>query len=262
MFLGILGEAGSGKDQICNYLVKEHRFYSLALADPMKVYCQWMFSWPSNMLWGASQERAELDTRFSFDKCPQCGRHEGIRDPDGLDSKAQWRVCAFCRSTAPLERLKTPLSPRYTLQNLGDWARGFRKDAYIAFALERCMQVHSGGVLCDPLWEPLMRAGVCEQRWLGDTGPDDCDRLVISDVRMLNEIDGIRKARGKVYRVKRDQTVLDTARATLAPGIPNHVSEVQQRGIPDDALDGVINNNGSLEDLRREVSCLVKNQER
>jgi len=260
MLIGILGEAGSGKDAVCFNLVKDHRFYSLALADPMKVYCQWMFGWPSMMLWGSSERRAELDEQFFFNKCPTCGRHEGIRDPDGLGPTATWRVCAFCKTATPLEQLKTPVSPRYTLQNLGDWARGFRADAYVAFVLKRAQAVLGHRPCDDPLWRSLQQAAMTGYRWFGYED-DGVGRVVISDVRMTNEVAGIRNAGGKVYRVKRDQVALDQARATLAPGIPNHVSEVQQRNIPDDALDGVINNDGTLEDLKQAVTALIHGQE-
>ena len=258
MLLGILGEAGSGKGAVEHFMCQFHGCYALALADPMKVYAQWMFDWPSEMLWGSSERRGELDERFHFKKCPQCGRHEGISTPPGLGEEAKWRVCALCRKPSTLEELKTPLSPRYTLQNLGDWARGFRADAYVAFALKRARYVlERRNVTADPLFTQLSSAGIMQYRWYAED--PRCEQVVISDVRMKNEIEGIRAAGGKVYRVKRD---VNRPEWTLAPGIPNHISEMQQREVPDDAIDGVIDNNGTLADLQREVACLFKNQER
>jgi hypothetical protein len=251
MLLGILGEAGTGKDEVARILVQEGRSYVIALADPMKVYCQWMFGWPPDMLWGTSAKRAELDTRFKFPKCPECGRTEGIRNPDGLGPEATWRVCAFCRATAPLEQLMVPLSPRYTLQHLGDWARRFRPDAYIALALRRTQAVLANGrITDDPLHDVLDDAGVIWGRW--QEGNDLCTRVVINDVRMKNEIAGIREAGGRVYRVKRRHAI-----ATTAPGIPNHQSEMEQRSVADQDVDGVIDNNGTLEDLRLAVHDLL-----
>jgi hypothetical protein len=252
VLLGILGEAGTGKDEVARILVQEGRSYIIALADPMKVYCRWMFGWDPEVLWGASARRAELDERFKFPKCPECGRTEGIRDPDGLSPAiATWRVCAFCRGAISLEKLMVPVSPRYVLQHLGDWARRFRSDAYVAFVLQRAEMVKKHcSYLADPLAVALPHQ-VLEQRWKKHTveGPL---HIVINDVRMKNEIAGIHDAGGRVYRVKRQH-----AMALLAPGIPNHQSEMEQRGVPDDAVDGVIDNNGTLEDLRGVIHDLL-----
>lgn len=61
MLIGLLGNAGSGKDTASEYLVQKHGFYSIALADPIKIYCQWMFGWSAKQLWGPSEERNILD---------------------------------------------------------------------------------------------------------------------------------------------------------------------------------------------------------
>jgi hypothetical protein len=254
MLFGILGEAGTGKDEVARILVQEGRSYVIALADPMKVYCRWMFGWDADMLWGTSARRAELDERFRFPKCPECGRTEGIRDPEGVDlGKATWRVCAFCRAAVPLEKLMVPLSPRYTLQHLGDWARRFRPDAYIDFALHRVRVIQAHDVYADPLIH-VLPGTVFENRWAGTIAQSVAQHVIINDVRMKNEIAGIRDAGGRVYRVKRQH-----AMALLAPGIPNHQSEMEQRSVPDDAIDGIIDNNGTLEDLHDEVRALLYN---
>jgi hypothetical protein len=253
MLLGILGEAGTGKDEVARILVQEGRSYVIAFADPIKIYCQWMFDWPAETLWGASAHRAELDERFKFLKCPKCGRTEGIRDPEGIDpGKAQWRVCALCRAATPLEKLMVPLSPRYTLQHLGDWARRFRPDAYVAFALTRVTRVMQYGTpLADPL-AMVLPPVVMEQRWRQHARDNSPRHVVINDVRMKSEIDGIHRTGGRVYRVKRAHTM-----AGLTPGIPNHPSEMEQRTVTDDAIDGVIDNHGTLEDLHREARSLL-----
>lgn len=67
--------------------------------------------------------------------------------------------------------------------------------------------------------------------------------VVVSDVRFQNEIDGLRAAGAKLIRVKRPG-------AGLKGGAAQHVSETEQDGIPDSAFDVVINNEGTLEDLR------------
>lgn len=252
MLLGILGEAGTGKDEVARILVQEGRSYIIAFADPMKIYARWMFGWDPEVLWGASARRAELDERFKFPKCPECGRTEGIRDPDGVDvGAATWRVCAFCKTATPLEQVMVPVSPRYVLQHLGDWARRFRLDAYVDFALHRVRVIQEHDVYADPLIH-VLPGTVFENRWIGTMAQSAALHVVINDVRMKNEIAGIHDAGGRVYRVKRKH-----AMAVLAPGIPNHQSELEQRSVPDDAVDGIIENNGTLEDLRGVVHDLL-----
>jgi hypothetical protein len=253
VLLGILGEAGTGKDEVARILVQEGRSYIIAFADPMKVYARWMFSWDAEVLWGASARRAELDERFKFPKCPTCGRTEGIRDPDGVDiGTATWRVCAFCKTAAPLEQVMVPVSPRYVLQHLGDWARRFRADAYVTFALQRAAAVREyRTTLADPL-AVVLPPVVMAQRWRQHSLDNAPLHVVINDVRMKNEIAGIHDAGGRVFRMKRKH-----AMALLAPGIPNHQSELEQRSVPDDAVDGIIENNGTLEDLRGVVHDLL-----
>lgn len=67
---------------------------------------------------------------------------------------------------------------------------------------------------------------------------------VITDVRFANETDMIRSVGGQVWRIDR---------ASLANGIPNHISE----RVGELKVDMVINNNGTLDDLRAMIDKLV-----
>jgi hypothetical protein len=63
-------------------------------------------------------------------------------------------------------------------------------------------------------------------------------------LRLKNEVRGIHAEGGRVYRIKRNSGENNTT-----TGIPQHNSEVEQREIVDEELDGVINNNGTLDEL-------------
>jgi hypothetical protein len=73
---------------------------------------------------------------------------------------------------------------------------------------------------------------------------------VLPDVRFSNEIAGIRRAGGKVIRVIREGAGL-----TGVAGL--HASEAEQASIPDSALDAVLDNNGTLEELRAKVGLML-----
>lgn len=253
--LGILGEAGSGKDEAMRYLVNKKSFYSLALADPIKVYCSWMFGWDAERLYGPSKKRNEPDERYKFLRCPKCGFSAPyltmiVRTLDR--GPFEERTCPACAETAEIRDWEAPLSSRFGLQSLGDWARNLFSEAYVRFALEERINAVTESIYWDPLWAPLMALGVKkDERWMGDLD-DPATHVVISDVRLPNEIEGIQKAGGKVYRIVRK-----SHEDTTSTGIPNHNSEIAQRSIPDEALNGIINNNGTFDELYRKLDDLI-----
>lgn len=97
--IGIHGAAGSGKDTAAEFLVADHGFTRIGLADPMKRFAAALWPWGWERLWGPSELRNEPDPRF--------------RRADG-----------------------EPLSPRHALQRLGtEWGRECDPDVWIRFAL-------------------------------------------------------------------------------------------------------------------------------
>lgn len=62
--IGLTGRAGSGKDTVADILVARHGFKKIALADPMKRFCQEIFGFTVEQLWGPSEKRNEPDPRW------------------------------------------------------------------------------------------------------------------------------------------------------------------------------------------------------
>lgn len=60
----IAGKAGSGKDTLADYLCAKHGYQKVALADPMKEFCQKLFGWTAEQLWGHSSLRNQEDPRW------------------------------------------------------------------------------------------------------------------------------------------------------------------------------------------------------
>lgn len=110
------------------------------------------------------------------------------------------------------------LTPRKALQTLGtEWGRGCHQDVWVRYAL-RTAKAMGGNV-------------------------------VITDVRFRNEMNAIQAAGGKVLRLVRDTDRFLPGRA--------HLSETEQEGIPDHAVDAVVENNRSLEELAQTLGELV-----
>jgi deoxyadenosine/deoxycytidine kinase len=66
MIIALSGKAGSGKDTVANELVKSKGFIKVAFADPIKRMAMEMFDFSREQLWGESNKRDKLDTRYGF----------------------------------------------------------------------------------------------------------------------------------------------------------------------------------------------------
>jgi len=218
MIIGICGEAGSGKDTAADFLVKHHGFVKVALADPMKRFCSEVFGWSKEQLWGPSEERNKPDPRNLYGT--------PLRDP-------LW--------------FPMPLTPRHALQQLGtQWGRGCFEDVWVEYAVRVHERLQSGGYAYD------------QQRGLfsvSTTSDGICGmwpkiNVVISDIRFKNEINCLKENGAKIIRIRRGAAGLEGAAG-------QHVSETEQKSLPDKLFDLVLDNNGTLEELYEKLRQFV-----
>ncbi len=131
------------------------------------------------------------------------------------------------------------LSPRHALQTLGtEWGRACDEGVWIRYALKVARTLDGSDTL-----HYDQAAGIVPNEWLRH-----CAGVVIPDVRFRNELDAIRDAGGRVWRVRRG--------AGLEGLGGLHASEREQDEIPDADFDVVIRNDGGLAELARAV-CLA-----
>lgn len=213
MLVGISGLAGSGKDQTATYLIEDHGFCRVSLADPLKRICRDVFAFTDEQLWGPSQFRNAPDTRY-----PR---------PDG-----------------------TFLAPREALQTLGtEWGRSCYPNTWV----ELCIRTAKALLAYETAGH-----GYSQQRGVHgvDTvygAPNPIRGVAVPDVRFRNELQAIKDAGGKVIRVVRPG-------AGLSGGRELHPSETEQASIQDHEFDFVIENSGTLEDLRTSVTKFMVRQ--
>lgn len=251
MIIGISGKAGSGKDTVADFLVKERGLVKVALADPLKRICKDVFDFTDEQLWGPSADRNKPDLRYPRGFHLTCGclathinkRCEGpvkwwiygIRTYcENHANDLEWyRDQLFAQPEPPLEYL----TPRHALQQLGtNWGRDCYENTWVEYALHVAKELLEGGYVYSS------KRGLESEYGHPQSPQFPYSGVVIPDVRFLNEIDGLRAAGAKIIKVKREGHGLQGPAG-------KHASETEQDAVPDDSFDYVLQNEGTLEDL-------------
>lgn len=250
MIIGLCGQAGAGKDTVADFLVKNHGFVKVALADSLKRICREVFDFSDKQLWGPSEERNKVDVRYlrrpaqnawTCTKC--CHRLFGEKFEEmTLGHVLADRDCALCTERMAwhnMHYVKLPaeyLTPRHALQQLGtEWGRECYGNVWVDYALRVAKE------LLRNVGRYTARTGLLSG------GTNIAERVpqgvVISDVRFINEVEAIRAANGNVWKIERPGAGLTGAAA-------QHASEQEQNSIDPRKFASVLNNaNGPLEEL-------------
>jgi hypothetical protein len=219
MIIGLCGLAGSGKDTVADFLVNNHEFVKVALADPLKRICKDVFYFTDEQLWGPSAERNKLDERY-----PRKPTREEFIDGD----RAEF------------------LTPRHALQQLGtEWGRSCYNNVWVDYALRVADTLKRGGFYYDAKSGIRFLSHVQMQSdWVRGKS-----NVVISDVRFFNEVDAINNKGGRVWKIERPGAGLQGAAAA-------HASE--KLDIPEEHFQHVIVNDGTLSQLEYGVGQLLR----
>jgi hypothetical protein len=242
LIFGISGKAGSGKDTVADYLVKNHGFVKVSLADEMKRFAKRLFEFTDQQLWGPSENRNAVDHRFdlfetwdeAFDKLETVGA-EWCKFLFGEDHAADALLKLYDwfdkleMNYGPDSKNGNTLSPRLVLQTIGtEFGRAIDDKVWVRATMNIAKQVLEGPYRYTRETGCVHDALGWGQWWQNPKG------IVIADVRFRNEVDGVRDEGGVTFRVKRPGTKL------VQVGIAGHASEAEMDLIPDDAFDHVI----------------------
>lgn len=235
MIIGLCGIAGSGKDTVADFLVKNHGFVKVALADPLKRICKEVFGFTDEQLWGPSEMRNAPDPRY---------RRVSQEDEKRCTCKKKFRDAEDFRDHLPCIEGPTFLTPRFALQQLGtEWGRNCYPNVWIDYALrvaKRLLTPDLSGYV--PGYDA--RFGFDEHYTGVNKG------VVISDVRFLNEVNAIIAAQGIVWRINRPG-------AGLSGSAAKHASESEQLEIPREKFHMEIPNYKGLQDLENAVKMAL-----
>lgn len=225
--LMLVGQAGSGKDTVANYLVNKYKAISIAQADPIKRLSKYLFEFTEEQLWGPSEFRNISDNR---DK-------EELRK-SVLNRLLNNKVLAISGDiglsfTVPLHfKLlqncikdifsKPNLTPRYALQILGtEWGRSIKRDIWVNYAKRSALKLLSGEYTYDKT------IGLVKSNSINIPSS-----VVISDGRFVNEILSVSENGGQVWKIENPDANSNDA----------HPSENEQKSIPDTFFDGILFN--------------------
>jgi hypothetical protein len=135
---------------------------------------------------------------------------------------------------------KTGIIPRDVLKEFGDAGRKIYLDVWANYTLDVAKKIIKG-------YEYRPDQGCFLNDY--DTVSGSCKIIVIiSDLRMKNELNAVKKAGGKTIRIKRGKI----------NKTDQHISESEQLEIPDSDFDYIICNDGTLEDLEIAVNNCYK----
>jgi len=259
--IGLAGPARVGKDTVASLLLNEvwpdGGCYAFAL--PLKLGCQVLFGLSDAETWSDQhKERVLPDWGCSPRALWQTVGTDWMRrrNPDHWLRRAERALAAFSLA-APVQASPPPLAdphdPQFVVRCAAQAFWGL--SSYQAF--EPAAADHP-----DPLWEMTPAAMVAalhadvlrafpdfaarrQLRPAPGLAPSPSAKiplrtLIITDTRFDNEAAFIRRAGGTIWHIER----------AAAPAVRPHVSE---QGVARHPGDRVIDNNGSLDDLRRAV---------
>lgn len=256
------GQAGVGKDEVGKHLYKNYHAATVAQADPLKRFVSSVFEFSERQLWGPSEARNLSDPRFigtaakieivisdvnrNFADSSSRWLDEILVDePASVRPTAEAALTQWFVGLTDRVGLGQGLSARICLQSIGtEFGRSINKDIWSKYAIRVAKRLLDDGRRYDRNW------GLKYSRTEGlsfDSGVSAPAYVVITDSRFLNEIENIQAIDGVVLLIQRPSS--QGSLQAEAAGIKGHQSERELNSIPTNLFDGVIVNDGSIEDL-------------
>lgn len=248
----LFGKAGSGKDTVAEMLSKGYGSISLAMADPMKRLCEYLFDFSENQLWGPSEMRNAPDFRYNALNVGEAAAKEAWGKVYEEQLMNRW-VDAWVDEVLPhldLDRRHSALArlrgswwsdlgeqkhklgsfaPRLPLQMLGtEWGRHIDDTMWVRTAQRAQRRLLGGG------FDYHRKTGLYAKPGAA------FEMATVTDGRFPNECLEFKAGGARVIKVHNPDD-----RVILAGGVSGHASEKFQDSIPFFWFDTVIFNDKS-----------------
>jgi hypothetical protein len=240
----MMGRSKSGKDTVGG-IAKEvtGSVATLAFADKLKLVCMDLYGLSYDDVF--TEEGKDRVTDFICWKCPGCSSIDCFLD------EMNRVVCRKCTAVGSDHKaFDGKWTVRMILQHVG--TEGCRKvdpNVWVNFAMRTAQAALEGKAFVTPI--PLKDGKTymlaTEYPHAADSAIVHPKLVVITDCRFRSEMDGVQKAGGSVWRLRRPDT------DNRAQGLAGHASENEMDTIPDTKFDRVIRNDSTLDVLRGRV---------
>jgi hypothetical protein len=252
----IMGEASSGKDTFAGMLAKQMNGICIAQADPLKRFAMDVFGFTTEQLWGPSERRNELDSRYdlgiAWDDAESALTHYAeywLTDLLGTYRNKELNVLDnwFLELKTNYFKNNKSINARIVLQSLGTQGiRAIKPTAFVDYTISASMKLLAGGY------------GYDKERGLypndNETGPG---AVLVTDGRFKNELLKVKSIGGTVINIVNPS---NEAKAVDMAGIKGHRSEAELKTIPSHFFDMIVINDKTrgLEHLENTVGWVVR----
>lgn len=269
--LGLMGESESGKDFSAAWIIQHQGYVRVGFADVIKRFVKTVFEFSDEALWGEPKFRNEEVVPCNPDDRPipsdlvgaqwdraQENLKANITDftnslPLSLEERADYRDFLkrwFWECENVSERKH--ISPRLTLQLLGtEYGREFKGRIWSDYIFRKVIPGIKGG------YPYGASSGIATDPRTRKTPPNG---VVITDVRFKGEIEHIQEEDGYVIKIVR-LAHKDKENEAEKAGITGHASEAEQRDIPDEAYDVVLEMGEGAENVYPRLERMFEEKE-
>jgi hypothetical protein len=241
--IGILGKAGAGKDTIFN-IIQKHRARAerVSFADPIREICRQLYDFSDEQLFGSKKDEPDLRyPRMSRVHRFECDEQQ--RNPQERCADCGQMIAVAGEVDPPCIHIKDFLTPREAMQTLGtEWARERYEQTWLSILARKINKAFEFGEAQRP-----RVAHTFAPNWYK---PQPAQLCVITDVRFFDEVEALSRAGADIIRVVRPSSRVNGQRA-------QHATEKQDDPRIEDYLVSTIQNNGTLEDLEKQVLDLL-----
>jgi hypothetical protein len=242
------GEAGSGKDTLGAHLAEELGGITIGFADPLKQMARDFFGFTDEQLYGPSECRNKIDTRFAdqweiLKAVSNLFSHEDKWAERLFPGRTEEAMTALRHWFDDRAKIDNGLSPRFVLQTLGtEWGRALDPQIWIKAAVQTGKDLLCGG------YTYTRQGGLVSVE-----GQAPYNLVLVTDGRFPNEAIITRSMGCKAIRIERP-----SKEDTTTTGVAGHASEALLKTTPHHFYDAVVINDDDIAAFKSFATQLVK----